>query len=166
MRDTSERVPTFEMLVDFMKAHPDTWFLIEIKGERGNPGYAPECARLAFEILRRHGLGPERAVFISFQLAALRAIRELDAAWPLGILKIDATEKIFEEGTELKVEWLLPDINGTSRAFVRRAHEAGFKVGIWTSQTAADAVLVQALGPDLAISDIPLYQLTTGSGTL
>ncbi len=99
---------------------------VEIK--RGGNVYPGIETKVLAEI-DRAGAAPLTTI-ISFDLATLRRIREMDPRISLGI---DFTRPVsaIRRAREIGAVSLLPHWAFASRRFIRRAHEAGIQVHVW-----------------------------------
>ncbi len=117
------------------------------------------------EVLVRHGLATaagatERGVFatvMSFSALALRRMRVLAPEVPTVFLFDIGPKAVWEGRTPFGADGLGPGVKALRGRpdLVRRAHERGHRVYVWTVNSAADIRLVVDLGVDGVISDRP-----------
>jgi len=118
------------------------------------------------EVLVRHGLASaagatERGVFatvMSFSALALRRMRVLAPEVPTVFLFDIGPKAVWEGRTPFGADALGPGIKALRGRpdLVRRAHDRGHRVYVWTVNTAADIRLVVDLGVDGIITDRPV----------
>ena len=138
-----ERVPTLEEALDFLKGRVKV--LIELK----EAGIEEEVVGL----VREKGL-VEEVIVISFLEEALRKVRELDERIATGLIYV-RYKKPIEAALELKAEYLLPLYRFTHSADVKKAHEAGLKVIVWTINKPEEATTYKQKGVDGITTDKP-----------
>lgn len=126
--------------------------------------YGGDVERRLVDLLARHGLttgagdgsGVSVAV-MSFSIRALRRIRALAPAIPTVFLFDIPTPSVWSGRAPAGADLLGPSIRVIRYwpEMVRRAHERGVGVLVWTVNEPADITLVRALGVDGIISDRP-----------
>jgi glycerophosphoryl diester phosphodiesterase len=121
------------------------------------------------ESLYRHGLagegtgpgGPVGVTVMSFSPLAVRTVRRLAPELPTAFLFEAALRRVREGRPPFGARVLGPGV-ATLREYpdvVRRAHERGHEVYVWTVNEAEDVDLVVDLGVDGIISDRPAFVL-------
>jgi glycerophosphoryl diester phosphodiesterase len=156
-RFAGERVPTLRDVLELC-VEAGVGVVTEIKDVRLYTGMEEKVAALLGEMWTR---GAENLWCISFDHAAIRKMRTLDVALPLGYL--------YPPGQE---EFVVPD--DTVQAYcphylspiarpdqVQRAHELGKFVFVYTVNTAEDMLAVAEAGVDGMVSDRPTLLLST-----
>jgi glycerophosphoryl diester phosphodiesterase len=156
-RFAGERVPTLRDVLELC-VEAGVGVVTEIKDVRLYTGMEEKVAALLGEMWTR---GAENLWCISFDHAAIRKMRTLDAALPLGYL--------YPPGQE---EFVVPD--DTVQAYcphylsplarpdqVQRAHDLGKFVLVYTVNTAEDMLAVAEAGVDGMVSDRPTLLLST-----
>jgi glycerophosphoryl diester phosphodiesterase len=138
-----ERVPTLGEALDFLKGKVKV--LIELKEEGLEEG--------VLESIKERGMLDD-VIIISFHEGALRRVRELDAEVATGLLYV-RHRKPLESALELKAGYLLPLYRFTHSADVRKAHEAGLKVIVWTINTPKQATTYKQKNVDGITTDNP-----------
>ena len=118
--EEGERIPTLEEALDFLGERVKV--LIELK----EVGVEEEVVGL----VRGKGL-VEGVIVVSFLEEALRRVKELDERVATGLIYVRHKNPI-KAALELKAEYLLSLYRFTHSADVRKAHEAGLKVIVWT----------------------------------
>lgn len=126
--------PSLEEVLDLSTRFPGFGFNIEIKSYPGHPSYGPSPAAMASLVWRavRGRELQERVLLQSFDFRVLKAMGEIGASAPLSALwegsrrPLDAIAS--EAGTScVSVRHTLVD-----ETLVRRAHDAGLRVLVWT----------------------------------
>ncbi len=138
-----ERVPTLEEALDFLGERVKV--LIELK----EVGVEEEVVGL----VREKGL-VEGVIVVSFLEEALRRVRELDEGVATGLIYVRYKNPL-KAALELKAQYLLPLYRFTHSADVRKAHEAGLKVIVWTINKPEEATEYKKKGVDGIASDKP-----------
>lgn len=90
----------------------------------------------------------------SFDPNTLRQARAY-ADFPTGLLYHEEVTSPVEWAVELGCSYLHSPKTVTSRSLVRRAHDAGLRVNVWTVENAAEAALLRTANPDGFIADVP-----------
>ena len=113
------RLPTLHEVLDQFAAR--AFLDIELKVD----GLEQETSAL----LRKHP--PQKGYVVSsFQPQVLIALRAIDDAIPLGFIFDQAVE--MERWQELSVDWIMPQVKLADQVLVKRLHDAGKKVMVWT----------------------------------
>jgi glycerophosphoryl diester phosphodiesterase len=100
--------------------------------------------------LRKHP--PQKGYVVSsFLPEALRAIRDLDPAIPLGLLGEDAAQ--LRGWREMPVEWVIPHFKLVDGELVELVHAAKKRIMVWTVNRAESIPEFAAWGVDAIISD-------------
>jgi glycerophosphoryl diester phosphodiesterase len=100
--------------------------------------------------LRKHP--PKKGYVVSsFLPEALRAIRDLDRAIPLGLLCEDAAQ--LRGWREMPVEWVIPYFKLADGELVELVHAAGKRIMVWTVNRVERMREFAAWGVDAIISD-------------
>ena len=141
--ENGERVPTLGEVLDFVGGRVKV--LIELK----EVGVEEEVVGL----VREKGL-VEKVIVISFLEETLRRVRELDEDIVTGLIYVRHKNPI-KAALELKAEYLLSLYRFTHSADVRKAHEAGLKVIVWTINKPEEATEYKKKGVDGITTDRP-----------
>lgn len=141
--ENGERIPTLGEVLDFVGGRVKV--LIELK----EVGVEEEVVGL----VREKGL-VEKVIVISFLEEALRRVRELDEDIVTGLIYVRHKNPI-KAALELKAEYLLSLYRFTHSADVRKAHEAGLKVIVWTINKPEEATEYKKKGVDGITTDKP-----------
>jgi len=138
-----EKIPTLEEALDFLDKRVK--ILIELK-EAG-------IEEAVLKLVREKGL-KNNVIVISFLEEALRRIRELDGEVETGLIYV-RHENPVEKALELKANYLLPLYRFTHSSLIRKAHENGLKVIVWTINDEKGALEYVRKGVDGITSDRP-----------
>lgn len=139
---TDEPVPT---LAEFLAACDSRMRLnVELKYYGANPRLAPAT----IDVLREHGF-LDRAVVSCLQLSPLRQVQELEPSLPVGII-LTATQG---DVTRLRVDFLSLNQRLVRGSLVRRAHQRGMEVHVWSVGGRDTALRLLDLGCDNLIVD-------------
>jgi glycerophosphoryl diester phosphodiesterase len=138
-----DRIPSLGEALDYLKGKVKV--LIELK----EAGLEDEVVGLVRERETVDG-----AIVISFLKEALRRVKELDKGVVTGLLYV-RHKKPIEAALELGAEYLLPLYRFTHSADVKKAHEAGLKVIVWTINTPEEVATYRKKGVDGIASDKP-----------
>lgn len=138
-----EKIPTLEEALDLLDEKVK--ILIELKEE----GVEEEVLKLA-----RVKKLEKNVIIISFLENALRRIRELDKDVETGLIYV-RHENPVKAAMELGANYVLPLYRFTHAALIRRAHENGLKVIVWTINDEKEASEYAGKGVDGITSDKP-----------
>ncbi len=141
--EKGEKIPTLEEALDFLDKKVK--ILIELK----ETGFEDKL----LEIIRSKSL-EDNVIVISFHEEALRRIRELNDKIETGLIYVRHRNPI-KAALSLKAQYLLPLYRFTHSTLIRRAHENGLKVIVWTINTLEEAQEYAKKGVDGIASDKP-----------
>jgi glycerophosphoryl diester phosphodiesterase len=141
--DKGEQIPTLAEVLDFVGKQVKV--LVELK-ETG-------VEEQVLALVRKKGL-TDNVVIISFNEDALRKVRELDDKVATGLIYVRHKNPI-QAALDLKAEYLLPLYRFTHSSNVKKAHEAGLKVIVWTINNKEEVDKYKKKGVDGIASDIP-----------
>ena len=141
--EKGEKIPTLKEALDFLDKKVK--IVIELK-EVG----VEEKVLAAVHV---KGL-QKNVVFVSFIEEALRKVRELDKEVETGLIYVKHKNPV-KAALELKASYLLPLYRFTHTANVKKAHENGLKVVVWTINTPEEVAEYAAKGVDGIASDKP-----------
>ena len=139
--DKGEQIPTLEEVLDAMARRVK--ILIELK----ELGTEEELINL----IRRKKL-LNRVIVISFHKDVLRKVRELDEEVSIGLIYVRHKNPI-KVALELKAEYLLSLYRFTHSSNIKKAHEAGLKVIVWTINDKDEAIEYKKKGVDGIATD-------------
>jgi glycerophosphoryl diester phosphodiesterase len=141
--EKGEHIPTLEEALDAVGKRVK--ILVELK-ETG-------IEEKVLDLIREKGL-TENVIIISFHEEALRKIKELDGKVATGLIYVRHKNPL-QSALELKAEYLLPLYRFTHSANVKKAHEKGLKVIVWTINTPEEAAEYKKKGVDGIATDKP-----------
>jgi glycerophosphoryl diester phosphodiesterase len=141
--EKGEHVPTLEDVLDAVAKRVKV--LVELK-ETGTE-------EQVIDLIRKKRL-IENVIIISFHEDVLRKVRELSDEVETGLIYVRHKNPI-GAALDLKAEYLLPLYRFTHSANVRKAHEAGLKVFVWTINSKEEAEEYKKKGVDGIASDRP-----------
>jgi glycerophosphoryl diester phosphodiesterase len=138
-----DSVPTLGEALDFLKGKVKV--LIELK----EVGFEEKVLKL----VKERGMVDD-VIIVSFSDEALRRVRELDEGVSTGLIYV-RHKKPIEAALGLGTEYLLPLYRFTHSADVKKAHEVGLKVIVWTINTPEEATAYKHKGVDGIATDKP-----------
>ena len=141
--EKGEQIPTLEEVLDAVGKRVK--ILVELK-ETG-------IEEKVLGLIRQKGL-IENVIIISFHEEALRKVRELNDEVATGLIYVRHKNPI-QAALDLKAEYLLPLYRFTHSANVKKAHEKGLKVIVWTINKPEEAAKYKKKGVDGIASDRP-----------
>jgi len=141
--DKDEHIPTLEEVLDAVGRRVKV--LVELK-ETGTE-------ESVLDLIKRKKL-TEDVIVISFHEDVLRKVRELNSEVATGLIYVRHKNPI-QSALELKAEYLLPLYRFTHSSNVKKAHEKGLKVIVWTINTKEEAIEYKKKGVDGIATDRP-----------
>jgi glycerophosphoryl diester phosphodiesterase len=141
--EEGEKIPTLKEALDYLKGRVRV--LIEFK----ETGIEEEVVGLVLE----KGM-EDSVIIISFLEEALRRVQELDKGVPTGLLYV-RHKKPIETALELGAKYLLPLYRFVHSADVKKAHEAGLKMIVWTINKPEEVTEYTKKGVDGIATDKP-----------
>jgi len=141
--EKGEKIPTLEEALDFLDRKVK--LLIELK----ETGFEDKV----LEVIKSKGL-EDNVIIISFHEEALKRIRELSDKIETGLIYVKHKNPI-KAALSLKAQYLLPLYRFTHSTLIKKAHENGLKVIVWTINTLEEAQEYARKGVDGIASDKP-----------
>jgi glycerophosphoryl diester phosphodiesterase len=141
--DKNQKIPTFEEALTSIGKQVKV--LVELK----ETGYE----NAVLKVISKKGL-IDNVIIISFNEDALRKIRELNKEVKTGLVYVRHKNPI-QSALDLKASYLLPLYRFTHSANVKKAHENGLKVIVWTINTKEEVAEYVKKGVDGIASDKP-----------
>jgi len=138
-----EKIPTLEEVLNFLDKRVK--ILMELK-EAG-------IEDAVLKLVREKGL-ENNVVIISFLENALRRIRELDKNVETGLIYV-RHENPVKTALELGANYVMPHYRFVHSALIKRVHENGLKVIVWTVNNEEEAREYAEKGVDGITSDRP-----------
>ena len=141
--EKGEKIPTLQEALDFLDTKVK--IVIELK----ETGYEDKV------LAEVHEKGLEKnVVVVSFKEEALRKVKELNGEVETGLIYVKHKNPV-KAALDLQASYLLPLYRFTHSANVRKAHENGLKVIVWTINTPEEVAEYQKKGVDGIASDKP-----------
>ncbi len=141
--EKGEKIPTLEEALEFLGKRVK--ILVELK-ETG-------LEENVLDLIHEKGL-IENVIIISFHEEALRNVRALNDDVATGLIYVRHKNPV-EAALKLKAEYLLPLYRFTHSANVRKAHEEGLKVIVWTINKEEEVAEYMKKSVDGITSDRP-----------
>ncbi|MFZ7138380.1 MAG: glycerophosphodiester phosphodiesterase [archaeon] len=141
--DKDEHIPTLDDVLDAVGKKVKV--LVEIK--------EAETAEQVLDMVQKKGLA-DNVIFVSFHEEALKKIRELNQTVETGLIYVRHKNPI-QTALDLKAEYLLSLYSFTHSANIKKAHENGLKVIVWTINKKEDVEEYKKKGVDGIASDRP-----------
>jgi glycerophosphoryl diester phosphodiesterase len=141
--EKGEKVPTLEEALQFLDKR--VTILVELK-ETG-------IEEQVLNLVHKKGL-TENIIIISFHEDALRKVRELDPEIITGLIYVRHKNPV-QTALNLNAQYMLPLYRFTHSANIKKAHENGLKVIVWTINTAEEVAEYKKKGVDGIASDKP-----------
>ncbi|MBS7605305.1 MAG: glycerophosphodiester phosphodiesterase family protein [Candidatus Bathyarchaeia archaeon] len=141
--EKGEKIPTLDEALAFLDRKVKV--LIEIK-EVG-------IEEKVLEIVKSRGL-EDNVIIISFHEDSLKKVREMNGVIKTGLIYVRHKDPI-KAALSLKAQYLLPMYKFVYPSLVKRAHENGLKVIVWTINTPEEAREYARMGVDGIASDRP-----------
>ncbi|MCJ7614664.1 glycerophosphodiester phosphodiesterase [Candidatus Bathyarchaeota archaeon] len=141
--EKGEKVPTLAEVLDFVGNRVK--ILIELK----EVGYEEQVLGL----IGQKGL-MDNVIIVSFHEEVLRRVRELNAEVATGLIYVSHKNPI-PSALDLKVNYLLSLYRFTHSINVKKAHEKGLKVIVWTINSKEEVAEYMKKGVDGISSDRP-----------
>ena len=148
-------IPT---LAEAFEACADLWINVEIKNLPEDPDYDAEhglSIAVAGVVLAYDAV--DRVVVSSFDIGSLDRIRDMDPAIPRGWLVWGQADpgSLIQRALAHEVQAIHPHDLLVDAGFVRRAHEAGLTVNVWTVDDLDRVRELADLGVDGIITNTP-----------
>jgi glycerophosphoryl diester phosphodiesterase len=141
--DKGEKIPTLAEALDFLDKKVK--IVIELK-ETG-------VENQVLSLVRQNEL-QENVIIVSFIEETLQKVRELDDEVETGLLYVKHKNPV-KAASELKASYLLPFYKFTHTTNVKKAHENGLKIIVWTINKPEEAAEYKKKGVDGIASDKP-----------
>lgn len=154
-RRTPQRIPTLDETLTFVRER-GAGMNLEIKGE--SAGEAQETARACLPTLRAlDDASRTRVLVSSFDHPALAVLRRELPSLRIGLLygKEWRGRDLVSPARKLGAEAIHPDRRIVTPKLIRRAHDAGLRVNVWTANKPATIRRLIAWGVDGIFSDYP-----------
>lgn len=155
-----DQVPTLDELLDFFKDKKDLYVEFEMKcsPEKYPHGLLEKYCDAVYEKVM--AARPADATYI-ISTFDYRAIRYLTSKHPdqdcfMLIHGDPVNDKTMALAMSLGVKRIAVTLNGTSRRFVKEAHQKGITINLWPGSNVEDFILAKSLGADILCTDVPV----------
>ena len=141
---SSERVPTLQQVLELCRGRAN--LVIELKYY----GHDEQLEQRVVDIVEQAGMVDSTAI-MSLKYDTVKKVRSLRPEWKLGLLSATAIGDL----SNLDADFLAVASGMASAGFIRRAHEAGKQVFVWTINDPVSMSRMISLGVDGLITDEP-----------
>ncbi len=141
---SQQRVPTLKQVLEVARDKANV--VIELKYY----GHDKKLEQRVVDIVEEAGMVKQTAI-MSLKYDALKKVRALRPSWNIGLLSATAIGDL----TGLDADFLAVAMGMASGGFVRRAHEVGKQVFVWTVNDPISMSRMMSLGVDGIITDEP-----------
>ncbi|MEA1891030.1 MAG: glycerophosphodiester phosphodiesterase [Pseudomonadota bacterium] len=141
---SAERVPTLKEVLETAKGKAKV--VIELKYY----GHDEKLEQRVAEIVEETGMVNETAI-MTLKYDAVKKMRSVRPDWKIGLLSTTAIGDL----TSLETDFLAVSMGMASGGFVRRVHESGKKIYVWTVNDPISMSRMISLGVDGLITDEP-----------
>jgi glycerophosphoryl diester phosphodiesterase len=141
--EKGEKIPTLKEALDFLDKKAK--ILIELK--------ETNVEKQVLAVVRENGL-QKNVIIVSFMEEALGKVRKLDKEVETGLIYVKHKNPI-KAALDLEASYLLPLYRFTHTANVKKAHENGLKVIVWTINKPEEVIEYVKKGVDGIASDKP-----------
>ena len=142
---SDQRVPTLAQVLQVI-AQSDARLVIELKYY----GHDEQLEQRVVDIVEAADMA-DRVAVMSLKLEGVQKIQALRPKWHAGLLAVTALGDI----TRLNVDFLAVNQGKANATFIRRAHNAGKSVFVWTVNDALSLSHWMSMGVDGIITDEP-----------
>lgn len=141
--EKGEKIPTLEEVLDSVRKRVK--ILIELK-ETGSE-------EQVLDLVHKKGVADD-VIIVSFHEEALQKVRELDSEVATGLIYVRHKNPV-QAALDLKANYLLSLYHFTHSANVKKAHENGLKMIVWTINNKEEVADYKKKGVDGIASDRP-----------
>ena len=141
--EKGEKIPTLEEALDYLDKKVK--ILIELK--------ETDLENTMINLIQEKGL-EKNVIIVSFLSEALRRVRDLNDEVETGLIYV-RHENPIRAALELRANYLLPLYQFTHTANIKKAHENGIKVIVWTINKQEEVLEYVKKGVDGIASDKP-----------
>jgi len=145
-------------LAEALEACGDLGVNIEIKNLPDDPDYDADHAVVdAVAGLAQAYLGPERTLISSFNMESVDRMHRVDPSLPCAWLFFQMTDpaSVVDRAVAHEMAAIHPFDNLVDAAMVRRAHEAGLLVNVWTVDDPERMAALVEMGVDGICTNVP-----------
>jgi glycerophosphoryl diester phosphodiesterase len=141
---SEERIPTLEQVLRLCRDR------IRVNIELKYYGAQRQLEKRVAEIVDANAMA-DQVVVMSLSLGGIRKMRQLRPAWTLGLLSSVAVGNL----AALDVDFLALNARFASRHLIRRMHEQGKDIMVWTINDPVGISVMASRGVDVIITDEP-----------
>lgn len=141
---SSERAPTLKQVLELARGRAKV--VIELKYY----GHDEQLEQRVIDIIEQTDMADEIAI-MSLKYAGIQKVRALRPQWKIGLLSATAIGDL----SRLDTDFLAVAMGMASPGFIKRAHQAGRKVFVWTVNDRISMSRMISLGVDGIITDEP-----------
>jgi len=158
-----QQIPTLREVLDLARGHAQVYIEIKASKRDGVQGRYPHIAETVVDEVRSAGM-LDQVLIISFDWLILPQVKALEPALRTGALVSNdvwnprakhALQTLMEQVAALGCEWINMDDDLFTAEMPALLHERGFKLGLWTVNTAKAMLRFAAAGVDSLTSDRP-----------
>ena len=158
-----QQIPTLREVLDLAKGHAQVYIEIKPSKRDGVQDRYPHIAETVVDEVRSAGM-LDQVLIISFDWLILPQVKALEPALSTGALVSNdvwnprakrSIQTLMEQVAELRCEWINMDDELFTSEMPAMFHERGFKLGLWTVNTAKAMLRFAAAGVDSLTSDRP-----------
>ena len=146
---SEERIPTLEQVLRLCKDR------IRVNIELKYYGAQQQLEKRVAEIVDANAMA-DQVVVMSLSLGGIRKMRQLRPAWTLGLLSSVALGNL----AALEVDFLALNARFASRHLIRRLHEQGKDIMVWTINDPVGMSVMASRGVDVIITDEPALAIS------
>jgi len=141
---SNERIPTLEQVLRLCKDR------IRVNIELKYYGAQQQLEQRVVDIVEANAMA-DQVVVMSLSLDGIREMRRLRPDWTLGLLSSVAVGNL----AALEVDFLALNARFASRSLIRRLHEQGKDIMVWTVNDPVGISVMASRGVDVIITDEP-----------
>ena len=141
---SNERIPTLEQVLRLCKDR------IRVNIELKYYGAQQHLEQRVVDIVEANAMA-EQVVVMSLSLAGIREMHRLRPDWTLGLLSSVAVGNL----AALEIDFLALNARFASRSLIRRLHEQGKGIMVWTVNDPVGISVMASRGVDVIITDEP-----------
>lgn len=160
--------PSIPTLAEALEACADSWINIEIKNMPDDPDYDAEhgLSVAVAGLIMAFGAA-DRVIVSSFDISSVDRIRSIDPTIPTAWLVWGGADpgSLIDRSVAHGHQAIHPADLLVDEAFVRRAHDAGLEVNVWTVDDPDRIRQLAAIGVDGIITNAPTVALEALAGS-
>lgn len=158
-----QQIPTLREVLGLARGHVQVYIEIKPSKRDDQYGHYPHIVETVIEEVRGAGM-LDQVLIISFDWTVLPHVKSIEPALPTGALvsedvwntgQDDAFDILMSQAAALGCNWVNMDSDLVTPTMPAKAHQHGFKFGVWTVNTPEELQRFAALGVDSLTSDRP-----------